>query len=446
MLVNLKLAYGRICWLRRDNMSGYVVVGAQWGDEGKGKIVDLLGTKVDMVVRFQGGNNAGHTVVVNGKKTVLHLLPSGILSKQASCIIASGVVINPFVLLKEIDQLASEGFTCDHLKISDRAHLIMPYHIYLDELQEIHAGNGKIGTTKNGIGPCYADKYSRHGIRICDLKDWDVFQEKLKTNITFKNDLITKIYNGTPLVYEEVLANFEKIRDRILPMICDSVDKINKALDKDQLVLFEGAQANMLDINYGTYPYVTSSSPSVGGVLEGAGVGPQKLEHIIGVAKAYSTRVGEGPFVTELNNEIGSELREKGQEFGATTGRPRRVGWLDLPVVKQAVTINGLTEIALTKLDILTGYDVLPVCVGYRIHGKVYDTVPASLKDLAIAEPVYENLPGWKEDISDIREFDQLPINCQNYVRFIEKYVNTPICLVSVSPERNGNIILKNII
>jgi len=424
-------------------MAGYVVVGAQWGDEGKGKVVDLLGTHVNMVVRFQGGNNAGHTVVVNGKKTVLHLLPSGILNHDALCVIAAGVVVNPFVLFEEIDKLEAQGQHCDNVRISDRAQLIMPYHVKLDELKELKAGDKKIGTTKNGIGPCYADKYSRVGLRVCDLADWDVFCDKLKTVLEIKNEEITKIYSGEAFDYDTMVADFKKIRERLLPMICDAVDIVNKALDEDQIVLFEGAQANMLDINYGTYPYVTSSSPTAAGVCEGAAVSPSKLGRVIGVVKAYSTRVGEGPFVTEQINEIGNTLRETGAEYGATTGRPRRVGWLDLPVVKQAVRINGLTDIAITKLDVLTGFDTIPVCIGYEIDGRQQDTVPASLKQYAKAKPIYKEFKGWSEDISKSTKFEDLPEAAQAYVRFIEEYTGTPACLVSVNPEREGNCILR---
>jgi len=427
-------------------MAGYVVVGAQWGDEGKGKVVDLLGTHMDMVVRFQGGNNAGHTIVVNGKKTVLHLLPSGIMNEDASCIIGPGVVINPFVLLKEIDALQAQGHRTDHVFISDRAHLLMPYHVRLDELMEKRAGNAKIGTTKNGIGPCYSDKYSRIGIRVCDLADWDVFQEKLHTVLELKNEEIVKIYGGEPFDYDEMVRQFEEIRPRLMPMIVDAVDVVNKALDAHQKVLFEGAQANMLDINYGTYPYVTSSSPTAAGVLEGAGVSPFKLDRIFGIAKAYSTRVGEGPFPTEQINEIGTHLRETGAEYGATTGRPRRVGWLDLPVVRQAVRLNGLTDLAITKIDILSGYDKIPVCTGYDIDGRILDTVPASLKEYGKAVPVYEYLDGWKEDISHISKWEDLPENVHRYVKFIEDYAGVKACLVSVNPDREGSIILKDLL
>ena len=427
-------------------MAGYVVVGTQWGDEGKGKVVDLLGKHVDMVVRYQGGNNAGHTVVVNGKKTVLHLLPSGILNKDALCVIGPGVVLNPFVLFEEVEALEKEGLHCDHLRISDRTQLLMPYHVRLDELIEARGGKYKVGTTKNGIGPCYSDKYSRIGIRVCDLQDWNVFEEKLKSTLEIKNAEIEKVYGGEPFDYDEMVAQFKVLREKMLPMICDSVSLVNEALENDKVVLFEGAQANMLDINYGTYPFVTSSSPTSAGVLEGAGVPPQSLTRIIGIAKAYSTRVGEGPFVTELLGDEGEALRQKGFEFGATTGRPRRCGWLDLPVVKQAARINGLTDIAMTKIDILTGYDKIPVCVGYELDGKQIDYVPASLEVYGRCKPVWKVFDGWTEDISQIRNYEDLPENCRKYVEFVEEYTKTSVSLVSVSPEREGNIIRKPLI
>lgn len=426
-------------------MSGYVVVGTQWGDEGKGKVVDLLGSHVDMVVRFQGGNNAGHTVVVDGNKTVLHLLPSGVLNHDALCVIGPGVVVNPFVLLKEMETLESQGAKTDNIRISDRAHILMPYHVRLDELEEESNSKYRVGTTKNGIGPCYADKYSRIGMRMCDLRDWDVFCEKLKETLAFKNAVITKVYGAEPFDYDELVEQFKPIREKLVPMMIDATDVVNNALDEDKTVLFEGAQANMLDINYGTYPFVTSSSPTAAGVLEGVGVGARALGHIIGIVKAYSTRVGEGPFVTEQLNATGDALREKGAEYGATTGRPRRLGWLDLPVVRQAVRINGLTELAITKIDILSGLKEIPVCVAYKLDGKEINYIPASLKDYGRAEPVYKIFKGWDEDISQVRNFADLPVNCQKYIRFIEEYTGVPIALVSVNPERNGNIILKDI-
>ena len=342
--------------------------------------------------------------------------------------------------------MEAQGQNCDNIRISDRAHILMPYHVRLDELKEARASKYKIGTTKNGIGPCYADKYTRIGLRMCDLRDWDTFQDKLKDTLELKNAEITKIYGGEPFDYDELIKEFEPIRDRIVPMMVDATELVNDALEQNKIVLFEGAQANMLDINYGTYPFVTSSSPTSAGVLTGVGVGPKSLDHIVGIVKAYSTRVGEGPFLTELQGEEADFLRNKGFEFGATTGRPRRVGWLDLCVVKQAVRINGLTEIAITKLDILSGYPQLPVCVGYELDGKVTTSLPASLKDYNRAKPVYKTFEGWTEDISNIHEFDKLPENCQKYVKFIEEFTGVKIALVSVSPEREGNIILHDIL
>ena len=426
-------------------MSSYVVVGAQWGDEGKGKIVDLLGAKMNMVVRFQGGNNAGHTVVVNGKKTVLHLLPSGILNENALCIIGPGVVVNPLVLQSEIEALEANGMNCDHVKISDRAHLLMPYHVRIDELQEAKAGKLRIGTTKNGIGPCYADKYNRIGLRVCDLKDFDVFTEKLTHVLEIKNEEIVKLYNGEPFKLEELLETFKTVRKQLLPRMVDAVDKVNKAIDNGQNVLFEGAQANMLDINYGTYPYVTSSSPTSAGVCEGAGIAASKLGKIIGVAKAYSTRVGEGPFVSELLNDMGEHIRKVGAEYGATTGRPRRCGWLDLCVVKQAAIINGLTDLVITKIDVLSDIEKIKVLVGYEVNGKQYDYIPASLKDYGNSKAIYKEFDGWMCDITKVRKYDDLPANCKKYLEFIEEYTKTRISLVSVGPDRENNIIINEL-
>lgn len=426
-------------------MAGYVVVGSQWGDEGKGKIVDVLGKKMDMVVRFQGGNNAGHTVIVNGEKSILHLLPSGILNKEALCVIGPGVVIDPFVLLDEIDTLRKRGLTCDHLRISDRAHLIMPYHIKLDELQEKKLANNKIGTTKRGIGPCYADKYTRIGLRVCDLVDFEIFKKRLASTLEIKNDQIVKLYGEEPFDYDTLVNQFANIREQLLPMICDSVSLVNQYLDEGKNVLFEGAQANMLDINYGTYPYVTSSSPTSAGVCEGAGVAPQKLNTIIGVVKAYSTRVGEGPFATELLDDTGEEIRSIGAEFGATTGRPRRCGWLDLCVVKQAAIINGLTDLVVTKIDVLSTMKKIKVCVGYDIDGKEYTYIPASLNDYGRSKPIYKEFDGWMCDITKIRNYDDLPENCRKYLEFIAEFTNTRISLVSVGPDRENNIIINEL-
>lgn len=426
-------------------MAGYVVVGAQWGDEGKGKIVDVLGEKADYVVRFQGGNNAGHTVVVNGEKSILHLLPSGVLHKNAVCIIGPGVVVDPFVLLEEIDVLEKKGLASSHIYISDRAHLIMPYHIKLDELQEERLAGNKIGTTKRGIGPCYADKYTRIGLRVGDLIDFESFKVKLKSTLSIKNDQITKLYNEKPFDYEEMVTQFSEIREKLLPRMMDSLSVVNEALDQNKMVLFEGAQAAMLDINYGTYPYVTSSSPTSAGVCAGAGISPKKLDKIIGVVKAYSTRVGEGPFVTELLDNQGEKLREIGHEYGATTGRPRRCGWLDLNVVKHAARINGLTDLVITKIDVLSAFDEIKVCTGYEIDGQIFDTIPASVEMVARAKAVYETFPGWQCDITGIRTFDDLPENCKAYIKRIEEFTNTRISLVSVGPDRENNILINEL-
>lgn len=427
-------------------MANYVVVGAQWGDEGKGKVVDILADRMDYVVRFQGGNNAGHTVVVNGEQTVLHLLPSGILNTNALCLIGPGVVIDPFVLSEEMDQLIAKGLTCDHLRIAQRAHLILPYHIKLDQLQEKALSDNKIGTTLRGIGPCYADKFTRIGLRVADLLDWDQFKVKLARTLQFKNEQLVKLYNEKPFDLDQLLTQIKPVRNRLLPHIVDGLDMVNTALETNQNVLFEGAQANMLDINYGTYPYVTSSSPTSAGVCEGAGVAPNKIDKVIGVVKAYSTRVGEGPFVTELLDVQGNQLREIGHEYGATTGRARRVGWLDLLVIKQACRINGLTDIVLTKIDCLSEFKEIPVCVGYRYKDQTITYMPASIESYQDITPIYEVLPGWCCDISSIREFDALPINCQRYIQFIENYCQTKISLVSVGPDRYHNIITHPII
>lgn len=420
-------------------MNSQVVVGTQWGDEGKGKIVDVLAEQADYIVRFQGGDNAGHTVVVNGKKHILHLLPSGVLHEDSLCIIGPGVVCNPFVLIQEMKQLQESGLSTDHIIISDRAQILMPYHRYQDELEEAAAAH-KIGTTKRGIGPCYEDKYARRGIRYHEFLDRERFNDRLREVLEQKNRLFTNVYGGEAMDYEEMVRQFDEIRPVIAPMIRETVHMVNNAIDEDKRVLFEGAQAAMLDINYGTYPYVTSSSPTAAGVTVGAGVGPNKIGRIIGVVKAYSTRVGEGPFVTELEDETGDHLRDTGYEFGATTGRPRRCGWLDLLVVKHAAMINGLTDFVLTKIDVLSGLDEIKVCTGYEIDGKLYDYVPSDQMDVARAKPVYTTLPGWKEDITGCRSYDELPENTRKYIEFIEEYTGVPAAMISVGPDRENNI------
>ena len=425
-------------------MSSQVVVGTQWGDEGKGKIVDVLAEKADLIVRFQGGDNAGHTVVVNGKKHVLHLLPSGVLHEDATCIIGPGVVCNPFVLLEEMDTLKKGGLSTDHIVISDRAQMLMPYHKVQDALEESENGN-KIGTTKRGIGPCYADKYARTGIRFHEFVNFETFKERLKECVTFKNKLFTAVYGAEPMDYDKMVADFAAIHDRIVPMIKETTHLVNDALDQDKRVLFEGAQAAMLDINYGTYPYVTSSSPTSAGVTVGAGVAPSRIKTVCGVVKAYSTRVGGGPFVTELLDEQGEWIRTHGGEYGATTGRPRRCGWLDLLVVKHANMMNGLTDIVITKIDVLTGLEKIKACVGYEIDGKVYDYIPSDQEDVARAKPVYKEFDGWTEDISQMSEYDQLPENAKAYLRFIEEFTGVRISMVSVGPDRVNNIYIHDI-
>ena len=425
-------------------MTSQVVVGTQWGDEGKGKIVDVLAEKADLIVRFQGGDNAGHTVVVNGKKHILHLLPSGVLHQDALCIIGPGVVCNPFVLLKEMKTLEEGGLTTNHIIISDRAQMLMPYHCYQDELEE-KASGGKIGTTKRGIGPCYSDKYSRTGIRFHEFIDFDCFVKRLKETLEFKNKIFENIYGAQPMDFDTMVKEFKEIHSKIVPMIKETTHIVNEALENNKRVMFEGAQAAMLDINYGTYPFVTSSSPTSAGVTTGAGVAPSKIETVIGVVKAYSTRVGEGPFVTELNDETGNWIREHGFEFGATTGRPRRCGWLDLVVIKHANTINGLTDIVITKVDVLSGLDTIKVCTGYEIDGQVLDYMPSDQGQVAKAKPIYKEFKGWQEDISTIDTFEKLPKTCQEYLQFIEEFTGVRISMVSVGPDRVNNIYIHDL-
>lgn len=427
-------------------MPGYVVVGTQWGDEGKGKIVDILSEKADMIVRFQGGNNAGHTIVVNGEKHILHLLPSGCLHTHASCIVASGVVVDPFVLLEELHVLEEKGLPTNHIYISERAHLLMPYHIALDKLQEIYAKGKKIGTTKRGIGPCYADKFNRVGLRMHDLVHFEQFKEKLRYIIDMKNEIIVNVYHGAPFDYDELVDQFDKIRFKILPRIIETLQPINKALRQNKMVLFEGAQAAMLDIDYGTYPYVTSSSPTAAGVCNGAGISVHSLHRIIGVMKAYATRVGEGPMIGELFDEQGAHIQIKGAEYGATTGRKRRCGWLDLLVIKHAVMINGLTDLVITKLDVLSGLKEIKICIGYEINRQIYHHIPAAIEEIEQATPIYQTFKGWQKDISQITTYEELPKECKDYIKFIEDFINVPVALISVGPDRKHNIILHDLI
>ena len=427
-------------------MSTYVVVGLQYGDEGKGKITDVLSAKSDYVVRFQGGDNAGHTVYVGDEKFVLHLLPSGVLQCKGKCIIANGVVVNPKAFLKEIGQIEEKGMKTDHVFISRRAHVIMPYHILLDTYREEEAGGTHIGTTKKGIGPCYEDKIARVGIRMVDLLNPEVLAEKIKKNLKIKNSLFEKYFDKPTLEFDDIYNEFLELGQKLKDRIVDTEVELNQAIRDGKNILFEGAQAAMLDIDFGTYPYVTSSSPTTGGVCSGAGVPPTSLQNLIGVAKAYTTRVGEGPFPTELDNELGEKIRQTGFEFGATTGRPRRTGWLDLVSLKHATMINGINNLVITKLDVLSGIPTLKIATKYKTEdGKIIDYFTSSTTKLYDYEPQYEELEGWDEDITNARTYDELPVNAKKYIEFIENYLGINVYLVSVGPERSQNIIRKEL-
>ncbi len=427
-------------------MSTYVVVGLQYGDEGKGKITDVLSAKSDYVVRFQGGDNAGHTVYVGDEKFVLHLLPSGVLQCKGKCIIANGVVVNPKAFMREIGQLESKGMRTDHVYISRRAHVIMPYHIALDTYREEEKGGTEIGTTKKGIGPCYEDKIARVGIRMVDLLNPEVLREKIEKNLRVKNSLFEKYFEKPTMDLDEIYNEFLEIGQQLKHRIVDTEVELNEAIKQGKNVLFEGAQALMLDIDFGTYPYVTSSSPTTGGVCSGAGVPPTALQNLIGVSKAYTTRVGNGPFPSELNDELGEQMRKVGNEFGATTGRPRRCGWLDLVSLKHACMINGINNLVITKLDVLTGIKPLKIVTHYRTEdGKIIDYFTSSTTKLYHYEPIYKELEGWDEDISHARSYDELPHNAKAYIEFIEEYLGINVYLVSVGPERSQNIIRKEL-
>ena len=428
-------------------MSTYVVVGLQFGDEGKGKITDVLAAKSDYVVRYQGGNNAGHTVYVGDQKFVLHLLPSGVLQCKGKCIIANGVVVDPKAFIEQITEIENANLNTNHVFISRRAHIIMPYHIMLDTYREEFASEtGKIGTTKRGIGPCYEDKVSRVGIRAIDLLNPDILKDKIEKNLHIKNAMFERLYDKPALNADEILTQYLEYGQLLKDRIVDTELELNTAIDEGKTVLFEGAQALMLDIDFGTYPYVTSSSPSTGGVCVGAGIPPNKLETLIGVSKAYCTRVGNGPFPTELDNEVGEKMRAIGHEFGATTKRPRRCGWLDLVALKHACMINGITHLVITKLDVLSGFDTIKISTHYITEDNVkIDYFTSSTTKLDLYTPVYEELPGFTEDITHAKSFDDLPENAQKYIQFIEQYLGIDVYLVSVGPERTQNIIKKEI-
>ena len=420
-------------------MSAFIVLGAQWGDEGKGKMTDYLAEGADVVVRFQGGNNAGHTVEVGDKQYKLHLIPSGILNENKLNVIGNGVVVDPKALFDEIDYLENLGVkvTPENLIVSDRAQLIMPYHKVLDVLKEKSRGKNDIGTTGKGIGPCYTDKAERSGIRVCDLMHENEFKEKLSMNITAKNEYIVKLLGGEPVDFETIYNDYMKYAERLRPYVRDISVKVYDEIKAGKTVLFEGAQGMLLDIDYGTYPYVTSSNTIAGGVSTGAGIGPTMISSAVGIAKAYTTRVGKGPFPTELNDSTGEWIREKGREYGVTTGRARRCGWLDLVILKTSARVCGLTSFAVTKIDTLAGLDKLQVCVGYKFDDKVIDYFPASLEDLAKCEPIYEEFEGWNDSVANARSYEELPENAKKYLKKIEEFTGVKISIISVGPRRD---------
>jgi adenylosuccinate synthase len=427
-------------------MPAIVIVGAQWGDEGKGKATDLLGDDVDYVVRYQGGNNAGHTVVIGDESYALHLLPAGVLSRHATPVIGNGVVIDPAVLIEEIDGLNARGVSCDRLLISANAHLIMPHHIALDKVTERHLGNARIGTTGRGIGPTYSDKVARVGIRVQDLLDPGILAQKLELVLREKNQVLTKVYNRRGIDALATAAEYLGHFRRMQGYVADTGLVLNQALDEQKVVLLEGAQATQLDVDHGTYPFVTSSSPTAGGACAGSGVGPTRITKVIGIVKAYTTRVGAGPFPTELTDARGEWLRKQGGEYGVTTGRPRRTGWFDAVIARYATRINGITDYFLTKLDVLSGLEQVPVCVAYDVNGTRHDEVPMTQTDFHHAVPVYEYLDGWWEDISSAKEFDDLPRNAQAYVRAVEDMIGAPLCAIGVGPRRDQTLQLRPLI
>ena len=426
-------------------MSTVVIVGSQWGDEGKGKVIDYLAAEADVVVRGQGGNNAGHSVVVDDKKYALHLIPSGILNKNAINIIGNGVVLDPEGFLNEIKGLEEKGIDTSNIKISERAHVVFPYHKTLDFLAEEARGSEKIGTTVKGIGPAYMDKVERSGIRVCDLINPEVLKAKLEKQIEFKNKIITRIYDSQALDGDKIIKDFTAYGQAIKPFVTDTSVLVHDAVKENKKVLLEGAQGTLLDIDFGTYPYVTSSHPISGGFAIGAGIGPNAIEEVLGITKAYTTRVGKGPFVTELENEVGDQIRKQGNEFGTTTGRPRRCGWLDLVIVNYAARINGMTCIALMLLDVLTGFDEVKICTAYEYKGQTIHHFPADLSVLADCKPVYTTLKGWKEDISQCKTYEALPEAAKAYIDFIEEQVGIPVKIVSIGPKRDQTIIRDEI-
>jgi len=427
-------------------MPAIVLLGAQWGDEGKGKATDLLGDRVDYVVRYQGGNNAGHTVVIGDQKYALHLLPSGILSPNVIPVIGNGVVIDPAVLLTEIKGLNERGIDTSKLKISTNAHLITPYHRTIDKVSERFLGKSKIGTTGRGIGPAYADKINRIGIRVQDLFDPSILRQKIEAALHDKNQILIKVFNRKGITVDEVLDEYLGYAQVLKPYVADTALLLDQALKSGKNVLLEGSQGTLLDVDHGTYPFVTSSNPTAGGASTGSGIGPTKITRVIGILKAYTTRVGSGPFPTELFDEDGEALRKIGGEVGVTTGRNRRCGWFDAPIARYAVRVNGLTDFFLTKLDVLTGWERIPVCVAYEVDGVRVEELPASQTDFHHAKPIYEYLPGWKESISNAKSVADLPNNAREYVKFLEKVSGAPISAIGVGPGRDETIVVRDLI
>lgn len=427
-------------------MPAIVLVGAQWGDEGKGKATDLLGDRIDYVVKFNGGNNAGHTVVIGTEKYALHLLPSGILSEGVVPVIANGVVIDIAVLFEELDALEARGVDTSQLRVSANAHIITSYHRTLDKVTERFLGKRQIGTTGRGIGPAYADKINRVGLRIQDIFDENILRQKVEGALDQKNQILVKIYNRRAITVDEVTEELLSYADRLRPMVADTALELNDALDAGKTVLFEGGQATMLDVDHGTYPFVTSSNATSGGAATGSGVAPNRFDRVIGVIKAYTTRVGAGPFPTELFDEWGEFLTQKGAEFGTTTGRVRRCGWYDAPMARYASRINGITDFVLTKLDVLSGIESIPVCVAYDVDGKRFDEMPVSQSDFHHATPIYENFPGWTEDITGVRNFDDLPKNARDYVLTLEKMSGSRISAIGVGAERDAIVVRHDLV
>ncbi|AMA62296.1 MAG: adenylosuccinate synthase [Kurthia gibsonii] len=426
-------------------MTSVVVVGTQWGDEGKGKITDFLSKQADIIARFSGGDNAGHTIQFEGETYKLHLIPSGIFYSDKRSVMGNGMVINPESLVKELKGLQERGVDTSNLRISNRAHVILPYHIHQDKVDEASRGDAKIGTTCKGIGPCYTDKVQRIGIRIADLLDKDVFEEKLRTNLELKNRLFTKFYEVEGLEFDDIFEKFYAYGQEIAPYVTDTSKILNDVMDEGGKVLFEGAQGVLLDVDHGTYPYVTSSNPVAGGVTTGTGVGPASINRVIGVSKAYTSRVGDGPFPTELFDEVGNQIREVGREYGTTTGRPRRVGWFDTVVVRHSRRVSGITDLALNSIDVLSGLDTVKICVAYDYNGERITEYPANLHIIEQCKPIYEELPGWDEDITGVRRLEDLPENARKYVERVSELTGIRIATFSVGPDRDQTNVLLNI-